>query len=331
MIRILDCTLRDGAHVNGGAFGEEAITSVTRLLDNAEIDYIEVGFLTDIQSQGSGNTLFNSMKDLCEYVPADCNSKVSVMIRPDQCAIEKLDKKYEKIDTIRFAFHKKDIELAEKYIKHALKLGYEVCANPVNILSNTLDEVEEILGVLSKYPLACVSIVDTFGSLNEKNFIEIYKVFEENLNDDVAFGLHLHDNMLQAFGLVQSYIEHGSIKNIIVDSSLLGMGRAPGNLCTEIIASYANNVLSCDYGLEELFTAIDKYIAPLQDEFEWGYNPIYMITGDLNIHRSYGEYLIERDFKVSVAYPILYSIKNSGNGNAFNKSVIEPLIGSENK
>ena len=47
-IKILDCTLRDGAHVNKGLFGLKEIRNIIKNLVDAKIDIIEIGFLQDI-------------------------------------------------------------------------------------------------------------------------------------------------------------------------------------------------------------------------------------------------------------------------------------------
>ena len=46
-IRLLDCTLRDGGHLNNGRFGREVIQNVIRNLVETGVDIIEVGFLWD--------------------------------------------------------------------------------------------------------------------------------------------------------------------------------------------------------------------------------------------------------------------------------------------
>ena len=46
-IRLLDCTLRDGGHINQGRFGKMVIKAVIKELVTARIDIIEAGFLWD--------------------------------------------------------------------------------------------------------------------------------------------------------------------------------------------------------------------------------------------------------------------------------------------
>ena len=43
-IKLLDCTLRDGAHLNKGKFGKKVIVDTIKDLVEANVDIIEVGF-----------------------------------------------------------------------------------------------------------------------------------------------------------------------------------------------------------------------------------------------------------------------------------------------
>ena len=44
-IKVLDCTLRDGAYVVNGNFGEERINGIIETLNSAGVDIIELGWL----------------------------------------------------------------------------------------------------------------------------------------------------------------------------------------------------------------------------------------------------------------------------------------------
>lgn len=44
-IRLLDCTLRDGGHLNEGIFGKEVIKNVIKKLAEANVDIIEAVFM----------------------------------------------------------------------------------------------------------------------------------------------------------------------------------------------------------------------------------------------------------------------------------------------
>ena len=46
-IKLLDCTLRDGGYVNDWKFGHNNMVSIFERLVDANVDYIEIGFLED--------------------------------------------------------------------------------------------------------------------------------------------------------------------------------------------------------------------------------------------------------------------------------------------
>lgn len=48
-IKVLDCTLRDGAYVVNGNFGEERINGIIETLNSAGVDIIELGWLKDFE------------------------------------------------------------------------------------------------------------------------------------------------------------------------------------------------------------------------------------------------------------------------------------------
>ena len=45
MIEVLDCTLRDGSHVNEGNFSKGDFSLIFNALNKVAVDYVEVGFL----------------------------------------------------------------------------------------------------------------------------------------------------------------------------------------------------------------------------------------------------------------------------------------------
>ncbi|MFI3262677.1 MAG: hypothetical protein R3Y26_07190 [Rikenellaceae bacterium] len=105
--KLLDCTLRDGGYLNDWNFGYDTIMYVFNNLVNAQIDYIEVGFLDDRCISDMNRTI---QPDTCSYnkLFEGCNkgrSKVLAMIDYGTCALENIQNKEDNfIDTIRGYF-----------------------------------------------------------------------------------------------------------------------------------------------------------------------------------------------------------------------------------
>ena len=59
-VQLLDCTLRDGGHVNNAEFGEKAIRDIVSYLSETNVDIIALGFLKNgsfTKDQSTYNTI----------------------------------------------------------------------------------------------------------------------------------------------------------------------------------------------------------------------------------------------------------------------------------
>ena len=117
-MKLLDCTLRDGAHVTKGFFGRDVAISIIDHLARANVDIIEIGFLQNC-IYDVDKVFFPSFKevdDLLKDVPNidSLGSRLSVMARPDRIDINSLKYKSKYIDTIRIAFYYDMIDSVEE-------------------------------------------------------------------------------------------------------------------------------------------------------------------------------------------------------------------------
>ena len=111
-----------------------------------------------------------------------------------------------------------------------------------------------------------------------------------------------------------------------IDSSVLGIGRVPGNLCTELIMNYLNLIQGKNYNLKEIYKLIDSPISQIRKQTTWGYLPAYAITAFKQIHRSYAEYLMDKpELTLKDIDQILSQITLEKDRQIFNKSLVESL------
>ena len=71
MIKLLDCTLRDGAYIVDSMFGESAVKGIISKLQDAHIDIIECGWLKN-SPHVAGSTFYQVPADVLNYM--DCKS-----------------------------------------------------------------------------------------------------------------------------------------------------------------------------------------------------------------------------------------------------------------
>lgn len=298
-IKILDCTLRDGGYVNNWMFGEDA-KNIVNALSNSHIDIIELGFLRN-GNFTKQQTLFNRVKEVYSLISDNDKTMYSLMIRPDWYDITQLTEKADKVHIIRFAFYLKDKELTEKYCNYVRNLGYKVILNPVNICSYSKEDLDIIISFVNEVKPDYMTIVDTFGSLTVSMLKQLFGRFERELDKSIGIGCHLHDNMMLSSVLASAFIEETSYnRDYIIDASLNGMGRIPGNLPTEILCDIMNDHLCTGYyQLNDILSSISKYILPIKEKSSWGYSPAFYFSGKLKVHRSYPEYYL-KDGSVSL-------------------------------
>lgn len=324
-IKILDCTLRDGGYVNDFNFGETNIHKIVRGLSQAHTDIIELGFLKN-EKHDVNSTLFNYVSEAEKYT-LNCteNQEFCLMVRPDWYDINNL-KKSDNIKYIRFAFHHKDIDLLKRQSIMAKNLGYEIFFNPVNVFGYTNNQLKKLLNVLNRLKPKGIYIVDTFGSMLPNDLKNIFLTFDTLLDKDISIGLHLHENLSISLSLAIDFIELiNNSRECYIDSSINGMGRAPGNLCTELIMNYLNIHQKKNYNLEEVYKLIDSVILNIKKINPWGYIPEYSISAFYKIHRSYPEYFMSCGLSLTEIYYIIHIVKLSDKGKEFDEKYAKKL------
>lgn len=292
-LKLLDCTLRDGGYINNWNFGYKTICNIIRKLIESRTDYIEVGFLRNCE-YNKDITLFNSIEEVKPILQSDKGDSIySIMALHNLYDVNKLEKNNGTVDIVRVTFHDYDVDEGLLFIKKVIDKGYRVFCNPINIMGYSDVEILRLLEKINSLHPYAFSIVDTFGSMMKNDLLRIYSLVEHNLDTSIHVGLHLHENLGLSYSLAQNFIEIcGANRGMVIDASLFGMGRAPGNLNIELMMDYLNKYQNGHYNPNSAYDAIDDYIAPLKQIEAWGYSTTYALSAKYNLHRNYSEYLL---------------------------------------
>ena len=293
-IRLLDCTLRDGGYINEWNFGYEPVKDIISSLIRANVEIVEVGFLRNVDFD-KNCTRWNSIKELKSVLPAEHkNTMISAMALHNFYDIDKLEPwDGTGVDMLRVTFHDYDIEEGLEFCRKAMEKGYKISCNPINIMGYSDAGVLWLVEQVNKLHPFAFSIVDTFGSMRQQDLDRIVSLVDNNLAKDIVLGLHLHENMALSFSLAQSFLNRHLVgRDVIVDASLLGMGRTPGNLCIELIADHLNLNFDKHYDIDLMLDAIQDHILPIKEKEPWGYSPPYFLSARYNLHRNYAEHFL---------------------------------------
>jgi len=293
-IELLDCTLRDGGYINDWKFGYYTIRDIISKLVESQVDYVEVGFLRNGQYDKNA-AVFNNCAQISNILPENrSNTRFTAMALHNKYDISQLeDYDGSTVDALRITFHDYDIAEGLAYIEKAIAKGYKVFANPINIMGYSDMMILNLLEKINRIKPYAFSIVDTFGSMMKEDLQRIYSLTEHNLDKSIVIGLHLHENLALSYSLAQEFIDmKASDRNCVIDASMLGMGRAPGNLCMELIMDYMNRAQMGSYDVNPVLDGIDDHIAKLKSIEPWGYNTAYALSAKFNLHRNYAEFLL---------------------------------------
>ena len=137
-------------------------------------------------------------------------------------------------------------------------------------------------------------LVDTLGNLSKKDLIRMLYLIDSNLKETIKMGFHSHNNLQLSFSNAQELIDLNLSRDVIIDSSVFGMGRGAGNLCTELLVRYINENVEEKYDIIPILEIMDEHIMPIYQEFKWGYSAPYCLAAMNGCHPNYASYLIDR-------------------------------------
>jgi len=285
-VQITDCTIRDGGYLLNKNSAPEFVKGVMSGLASAGIDFVETGFLQD---KVTGETLvYANSVDARRYIPENRGrTKFLGFCDNSRYSNEHLDPYDGKsFKWLRISFAKHEIDASIEFCREAQEKGYLVQFNPMDAISYTDDERAKLIEKANKVKPGSVSIVDTFGAMYLEDLIHVFKQMDGLLDKSIKIGLHSHDNLGLSSALAETMVmlskEHN--RDIIVDGSLMGMGRGAGNASTELLASYLNEKCGASYDIPVLLETIDKYISPLHETVHWGYDLPMYICGVAHAH-----------------------------------------------
>ncbi|SUW04882.1 aldolase catalytic domain-containing protein [Brachyspira pilosicoli] len=323
-IEILDCTLRDGGYINNWEFGEKAIISIIADLINSNIDYIEVGFFNNNSKFDKNKTVFPDVNILNDMISNKKHSKISLMIDYGKCDINKIPQK-NIVDIIRMTLKKSEVENALLDLKNIKQKGYSVFVNPTNIDSYSDYELLSLIEKVNVLKPSCFSIVDSTGVLHEKDIIRLFFLIDNNLDKDISICFHSHNNLQLSFSNALALLKLHHNRNLIIDSSVFGMGRGAGNLNTELLTQYLNENYNKNYNILPILNIIDKYLNKIFSKTPWGYSVPYYLAAVNKCHPNYASYLINmQSLNINSINKIINNIPINERS-IFNKELIKEL------
>lgn len=293
-IKLLDVTLRDGGCVNNFNFGKRYMDLIIDAISCSGVDYIEVGYIDSSKGSDFGRTQYSNEKVIYQNFlkNKNPNTKYLAMIDHNKFDIDKLEPQNNKgIDGIRYCFHKKDRKVVIPILRQLVSLGYETFAQPMITLRYSEEEIKDFLNDLKSVKgLSGVYIVDSFGEMKNEDVERMFNLFNIYAPDSLAIGYHSHNNLQLSYSNAVYFMNHDTDRTIMIDSSVLGMGKGAGNLNTELIMEHLNSYYNRQYNINPILILIDKVIGKIKADYYWGYSLPYFLSSKNHCTPSYAAF-----------------------------------------
>jgi 4-hydroxy 2-oxovalerate aldolase len=281
-IKVLDCSIRDGGLINKWKFSDEFVRETYKAVSEAGVDYFEVGYRaakSQFDPHEYGKWRFCDEKDVKKVIEG-IESKTKLACMVDIGRVEEEDilpKEQSVFDLIRVACYVKDVDKGIDLAQMIMDKGYETSINIMAVSTNLEKDIDEALEELDKTKVDYVYVVDSFGNMFSEDVTFLVKKYLSALPGKTV-GIHTHNNRQLAFAnTIQAIIDNANI----LDASVFGIGRGPGNCPLELLLTFLKNP---KFDVRPILQLIQDHYLPLSREIEWGYIIPYMITGVLNEH-----------------------------------------------
>lgn len=298
-IKVLDVTLRDGGCVIDFNFGQAYMDQILEGLEKSQVDIIELGYLDEKKGSARERTQFcdeqvikqhflKAKKPGTTYVAMFDYGKFD----PDTLA------PYDGtgIDGLRLAFHKKDRLNMVPLARKVLEKGYQLYIQPMTIMRYTDAELLELLDTVNTELADATAfyVVDSFGEMRMNDLNRIVHLVDHNLKPEMTMGFHSHNNLQLSYSNAVTLLQFFSGRNMIIDSSVLGMGKGAGNLNTELFLEHLNLYYGKDYRIAPLLEVIDQVLNTIRAEHYWGYSIEYYLSSINHCTPSYAGHFYKK-------------------------------------
>lgn len=291
-IELVDVTLRDGGIVVNFDFGLERMQKIKTTLEASGVEYIETGYIDEKKGSPEGRTCFDNEVSIEKTLLSTGKKpgiKYFAMIDYGTFDVNKLQPRNEHgVDGIRLAFHKENWEASIEWGRIIMSKGYDLYIQPMVSMRYTDEEYKRLIRVCNTELAGAKGfyVVDSFGQMDNMALLHKLEIADQYVSMSMKLGFHAHNNRQMAYSNALAFVDYNARHDMMLDASIMGMGKGAGNLCTELIEATLINEGKA-YNTNVLYDAISDYFAQQQKKTPWGYSLDFYLSSLYSCTPSY--------------------------------------------
>lgn len=292
MLKLMDCTLRDGANVVGKGFDAELTNLMLQGLTESHVDYIEMG--------NAGGAGAYEVAGFTKALPDEEYLKIAqpYLHKGSLIGMFLNAKRYREayveraanggLDFLRIGLDADEVEPALAPLKKIKSLGLRAFYSAMKAYLVKPEQLAETAKKLEAGGLDEFTIMDSAGCMLPDDVARLVETLKKAVQIPIAF--HGHNNLsLSAANALAAY-HHGAD---ILDCGLMGMARSAGNMPTEVCTALMQKHGELSHvDLYKLLDFIDGKLEPAMKEKYDYHDPITafdLAFGMTGLHSSKGK------------------------------------------
>lgn len=263
-ISLLDCTLRDGSYAVNFQFTGEHTSNICRELENAGIDWIEVGHGVGLKAceLGFGDAAETDLGYMKAASSALKKSKWGMFCIPGIADIDSLKLAIDNgMQFVRIGASFQNYKNSREFIELAREAGLFTCVNFMKSYTATPKEFADCAKDAEDFGANLVYLVDSAGGMLPEEIAQYVSEVKNNTSD-LRLGFHGHNNLGLA---VANSLKAQEMGVEFLDVSLQGMARGGGNTPAEqFICALMRKGIDVNVDPIALMNIGEKFISPFQ-------------------------------------------------------------------
>ena len=226
MVKLLDCTTRDGGYCTNWNFSDEYIFNLMTKLNKNKIDFFEIGYRNYYDNNGKGDFYHCTPNLIQKFYDRKSALSLGVMVDTKRYnETDFVDGDKDCIDFVRIATHPEKIRETLSIAENLYRKNYNVMIQLMD-MSNLLEEHFTILEKWQfKRILTTIYLADTYGIIDSDILENIYKKIKEIGYENISF--HAHNKKNQA---LKNSLKAKELGAYSIDITQDGAGINGGNL-----------------------------------------------------------------------------------------------------